>query len=99
VSGENFAARDHRALGVELQQPLRHLAQGGPDRFLHALPGGTPRRSSLAALASAPRVLGDQVEPLHRQVEVAALRVLEEEEVGLAVADGHGPEPQVPADP
>ena len=30
---------------------------------------------------------------------MAALRVLEEEEVGLAGAYGHGPEPEVPADP
>ena len=87
--GREGVALGHRALRVELQQPLGHLAQRGAHRLLHALPGGAAQAVEPGGAGVAAEVLRDEVEPLDRQVEPVALGVLEQQEVALAVADRH----------
>src|SRR5204863_5770472 len=83
---------------VELQELLRHLAQRRAHRLLHALPRGTAEAIELRRRLFAAEVLRDELEALDRQVELVALRILEQEEVALLVADLHGLEPEVAAD-
>ena len=89
----------HGSLRVESEQPLGHLAQRGADGLLYALPRRAteavePRGASVSA-----EVLRDEVEALDREVEPVALRVLEQEEVALAVADPHRLQAEVAPEP
>ena len=97
--GREGVALGHRALGVELQQLLGHLAQRGAHRFLHALPGGAAHAVELGGARVAAQILRDEVEPLHRHVQPAALGVLEQQEIAVAITDRHRAQPEVAADP
>ena len=66
--------RRQLALGVELEQLLRHLAERGAHRLLDLPPRGAPEPVQLGRAVRRPHVLRDEVEPLHRQIEPAALR-------------------------
>jgi thiamine biosynthesis lipoprotein len=62
----------HRPRRVELEQLLGHLAQGRPNRFLEPLPRAPAQPIQPGRSFRRAHVLGDQIEPLHRQVEPAA---------------------------
>ena len=97
--GWEGVALGHRAGGIEPEQLLGHLAQRRPHRLLHALPGPAAQPVEPGGALGGAHVLGDQVQPIHRQIEPPALGVLEQEEVGVASVHRHGPEPVVAADP
>ena len=88
-------ALGHRAPRVELQQLLGHLAQRRTDRFLDAL----PRRAAEAVQARGARVgaevLRDEVEAVDGDVELVVVGVLEQQEVGVLVADAHRAQPEI----
>ncbi len=73
VGGEGLAL-GHRPRRVQLEQLLGHLAEGGPHRLLHALPLGPPEAVEPRRPGVAAEVLGDQVQALHGQVELVAVR-------------------------
>ena len=97
--GREGLALGHRPGRVQLEKLLGHLAKGGPHGFLHALPLGAAQAVQARGRHLAPEVLGDQVEALDGQVELVVLGVFEEQEVPLAIADGHGAQTEVAPDP
>ena len=69
------------ALGVELQQVVRHVQQPGPDPLLGPLPGLAAEAVRLRR-GTARAVIGvHEIEPRQRYVQLGALGVLEEHEV------------------
>ena len=98
IRGERVAV-GHRALRVEAQQSLGHLAQGGAHRLLHALPGRAAEPVEPRGAGVAAEVFRDQLETLDRQVEPIALGVLEQEKVALAITHLHRLQTQIAAEP
>ena len=98
IRGERVAI-GHRALRVEAQQSLGHLAQGGAHRLLHALPGRAAEPVEPRGAGVAAEVFRDQLETLDRQVEPIALGVLEQEKVALAITHLHRLQTQIAAEP
>src|SRR5439155_23806256 len=88
IRGERVAV-GHRALRVESQQSLGHLAQRGAHRLLHTLPGRAAEPVEPRGAGVAAEVFRAQLETRERQVQPVALGVLEQEKVTLAIADLH----------
>ena len=83
VSGE-CGPLHHRPRGVEPEQLLGHRAERGAHRILDAPPGHPAEPVESGGAVGRAHVLGDQVQPLHGQVEPAAVGVFEQEEIGIA---------------
>src|SRR5262249_56308062 len=92
IRGEG-AARDRLALGIEIQELLRHVADRLLDPRLDAIPSGAAElvESPLCALRAAE--LLNEIEPVDRHVELRVLGVLQEHEV--ARRTGRPREPHV----
>src|SRR5262249_59940887 len=64
-------------------------------RLLPRLPGGAAQTVKARRRGLAAQIFRDAIEPLDRQVELVAVRVLEEQEIAFAIADLHRPETEV----
>src|SRR3989441_11621474 len=88
-----------RALGVEAEQRLGHLPEGGAHRLLHAWPRDAAQAVEADGACVSAQGFRDEIQALDGEVELVAFRVLEHEEGALAVADGHRPEAEVAPEP
>jgi hypothetical protein len=85
------------ACRVETQEFLGHLPQGSPHRFLDALPCRPAEPIEPSRAVGRSHVLGDEIEALDREVEPAAIGILEEQEIGAPALRLERPQPVVAA--
>ena len=100
VGGRERVPREGRALGVEAQELVGHLAHLARDARLGAGERAAPELVELRRRALAAHVLAELVEPPDRQIQLVAASVLDGDEVdGVASGDRLVDEPLVAADP